>query len=98
MWPVAIVVVDEHVKDPLEVVLVQNQQPVETFRADGANESLGDAVRLRRAKRRPNDLHPLASEHLVKGIGEFLIPIANQKPQRFRTLGHRPRQPAGPAE
>jgi hypothetical protein len=56
------------------------------------DESLGDAVGLRRAKRRPNDLHPLTSEHLVKRIREFLIPIANQKAQRFRALGHGPRQ------
>jgi len=34
MWPVPIVVVDEQVKDPLEALLVQHQQPVETFRAD----------------------------------------------------------------
>jgi hypothetical protein len=46
-------VVDEHVKDSLKVLLVQNQQPVETFRADSADESFRDAVRLRRAKRRP---------------------------------------------
>ena len=57
MWPVPVVVIDEHLKDPLKVLLVQNQQPVETFRADGAHEPLGNPVRLRRAKRRPNDLN-----------------------------------------
>jgi len=31
------------------------------------------------AKRRPNDFNSLASEHGVKPIGEFLIPIANQR-------------------
>jgi hypothetical protein len=31
MRPVPVVVIDEHVKDPLKVLLVQNQQPVETF-------------------------------------------------------------------
>src|SRR5262245_64654612 len=92
MWPVPVVMVDEHFKDPLEVLLVQNQQPVETFRADRAHQSLGDAIGLRRAKRRTNDLNPFASEHVVKPIGEFLIAIANQKPQRFRALGYGPRQ------
>jgi len=87
MWPVPVVVVDEHCENPLKVPVVQNQQPVETFRADGAHEPLGDSVGLWRAKRRTNDLNPLASEHLIKPIGEFLIPIANQKPQRFRALG-----------
>src|SRR5262245_63162385 len=47
---------------------------------------------LGRAKRRTNDLNPLASEHFVKPVGEFLIAVANQKPQRFRALGHGPRQ------
>ena len=92
MLPVPVVVVSEHVKSAFEVLVVQNQQPVETFRADGAHESLGDSVGLWRAKWRPNDLSPLASEHLIKLIGEFLIPIANQKPQRFRALGQSPRQ------
>lgn len=31
MGPVPVVVIDGHVKDPLQVWLVQNQQPVETF-------------------------------------------------------------------
>jgi len=34
MWPVPVVMIDEHFKGPLEVMLVQNQQPVETFRAE----------------------------------------------------------------
>jgi hypothetical protein len=59
---------------------------------DGAHESLGDSVGLWRPKSRTNDLSPLASERLIKLIGEFLIPIANQKPQRFRALGQTPRQ------
>ena len=31
MGPVPVVVIDEHLKDPLEVLPVQNQKPVETF-------------------------------------------------------------------
>ena len=31
MWPVPVVVIEEHLKDPLKVLLVQNQEPVETF-------------------------------------------------------------------
>src|SRR5262249_33749892 len=92
MWPVPVVMIDEHFKGSLGVRLVQNQQPVKTFRADGAHESLGDPVGLGRAKRRPNDLNPLASEHRVKPVGEFLIAIANQKPHRFRALRHGPGQ------
>jgi hypothetical protein len=31
MRPVAVVLIDERRNDPLKVLLVQNQQPVETF-------------------------------------------------------------------
>jgi hypothetical protein len=74
------------------VLLVQHQQPVETFRADGAYEPLGNQVGLRRAKRRTNDLNPVAPKHVVKASGEFLIPIANQKPNPLRALRQSPRE------
>ena len=63
---VAIVVIREDGQDPLKVLLVQNQQPVETLRANGAHKPLRDAVCLRRATRRANDLEPFASKHLVE--------------------------------
>ena len=86
MWPVHVVVVAEDVKDPLKVLLVQNQQPIETFRADSAHESLGDSIGLWCAKRRANDLNPLPSEHVVKWIGEFPISIPNQEAHGLRAL------------
>ena len=94
MGPVPVVVVHEHIENPLKVLLVQNQQPVETFRADSAHEPLGHAVGLRRAKRRANDLDPVTPEHLVKSLGEFLVPIANQEAQGFRALRQRSRTAA----
>jgi hypothetical protein len=39
-------------KHPLKMLLVQDQQPVETLRANGAHEPLRHPVRLRGAKRR----------------------------------------------
>ena len=52
MWPLAVVVVDVDAKDMLEVAAVENQQPVEALRADGADEAFGDRIRLRRSHRR----------------------------------------------
>jgi hypothetical protein len=46
MWPVPVVVIAEHLKGPLKVLLVQNEQPVETFRAGRAHESSGSPVGL----------------------------------------------------
>jgi len=79
MGPVPVVIVHEDVESSLNVLLVQNQQPVEAFRADGAHEPLGHAIGLRRAKRRADDLNSVTAEHFVKMLGEFLIAIANQK-------------------
>jgi hypothetical protein len=45
--PVAVVVGHEHVKRPLQVPLVHNQQTVETFRAGGADELLRDPRNVR---------------------------------------------------
>ena len=58
MRPVAIVVVGVQRDGSLEVLLIQDQQPVETLRANGAYEAFRHAVRLRDAKRRANDLAP----------------------------------------
>jgi len=44
------------------------------------------------AEQRTSDVNPLTPNTWSKPIGEFLIAIANQKPQRFRALGHDPRQ------
>jgi hypothetical protein len=39
--PMSVVVIDGHRQNPLEVLLVQNQERVETFRAGRAHEPLG---------------------------------------------------------
>ena len=57
-----------------------------------AHEPLGNPVGLWRAKRRTNDLNPVTAEHVVKTVGEFVVPIANQKSDRFRALRQGPRQ------
>jgi len=71
MGPVPVVVIDEYLKDSLEVRLVENQQPVETFRAYGAHEPLGNPVSLGRASRRPNELNPRRCEHVIKPSVNF---------------------------
>ena len=48
MRAVAVVVVGEDAEDALEMAPVRDQQPVEALGAGGADEALGDRVRLRR--------------------------------------------------
>src|SRR5262245_46480768 len=95
MWSVAVVVVPEDGEHTIQVLLVQDQQPIEALRANGAYESLRHAIRLRGLKRRSNDLHTAASKHLVKTARELLIPIPNQETERCRALGDAPGQVAG---
>ena len=90
MGPVPVVVIDEDLKNPLKMLLVQDQQPIETLRTGCAHEPLGHPIRLWRLKRGTNDLNVVASEDVVKTIGEFVIPIANQKPHRLRAFRQGP--------
>jgi hypothetical protein len=72
MRSVPVVVIDEYPQDPLKVRLVENKEPVETLSTDGAHKTLGNRVGLWRAKRCLNDLNSVASEDLIKPVGEFL--------------------------
>jgi hypothetical protein len=79
----------------LEVAAADDQQPVETFGADGANEALGVGVRLRRTDRRADLGDAFAAEDLVEGGAESAV--VDQKPHPLeqsreaevaRLLGH----------
>lgn len=92
MWPMAVVMVDEDANDLLEMLAVEDQEPIQALRANRPYEPFPDTVRLRRAKRRANDLDPIALENAVKTLDELLIPIANQEAERFLALRQRPGQ------
>ena len=81
--PVATVVGDEDGQDLLEMLLVHDQQPVETLRANGPYEALRHPVRLGRPKGRANDLAPGAPKNFVETPAELLVPVANQVPARL---------------
>ena len=83
MRPMAVVVINENAHNLLKMRLVEHQDPIETFGANRSYESLRDAVGLWRAKRRTNDLDPIAAEHVVETVSELLIQVPNQEPDRF---------------
>src|SRR5262249_31337039 len=78
-----------------EMLLIQNEQPVETLRPYGSYEALGNRIRLRHSKRRAQDLNLLRPKHLVETLSELLIPISDQKLNGFRTIREGPRQLPG---
>jgi hypothetical protein len=85
----------EEVEHPFEMVAVEDQQPVETLRSDGADEALGDRIPLRRSHRRADDLDPFSSEDDVEVTRELAVAVPDQKAHRRRTLRQSPRELTG---
>ena len=81
MRPLGVVVVDVDAEHTLEVAAVEDQQPVETLRADGSDEALCDRVCLRRPHGR---LHVRMSS-LRKTSSKGPLYLLSRSPIRKRT-------------
>src|SRR4029453_17918364 len=81
---------DEDPEHPFEMAAVEDQEPVETLRADGADEALGNRVRLRRSHWDADDLDPFASEDDVEVTRELALTIPDQEANRCRALRQSP--------
>jgi hypothetical protein len=62
---------------------------VEALGAAGADEALGDRVRLRRSYRCLDDLDAFAGEHGVEVAGELAVTVGDQEAKRSRLLVER---------
>jgi hypothetical protein len=82
----------EDAKHLLEVLGVADQAPIQARGAEGAHESLRDAVGLRRPKRRAKDLDPSLRTTSSNALVNFLIAVANQEANRLRSPAQDPRQ------
>ena len=78
----AVGVVDVGLQDVFEVASVDDQETVEAFAAERADETLRDCVRSRRASRRAEDLDVLALKDLVEGARELRVTVADQESNR----------------
>ena len=74
----AIVVFDEGGDRSLEMLAIQDKQPVETLCPNGSSKALRDAVRLRRPKPDSHHLDAFSLKHVVDARGERLVAITNQ--------------------
>jgi len=54
----AIVMINEHCENALEVSRVQNQQPIEALRTSGPDESFGDPIGVSRQLHRRRAVRP----------------------------------------
>jgi hypothetical protein len=82
--------VGEDAEDALEVASVDDQEPVEAFGPDRADEALGGRVRLRRSHRRLDDLDALAGEDGVEVTAELAVAVADQEAKLSWSLLERP--------
>jgi hypothetical protein len=77
--PCCVVMLGELFEHAFEMTLVSDEQPVETFPTRGANESLGERVRTRRANRCLDDPSTDRLDDFIEGPDELRIPVADQE-------------------
>ena len=82
-----VVVIDELAEHVLEVATDQDHEPVEAFSADGADEALGDRIRL--WHRRLDHLDVFAGENGIEVARVLGVAISIREPKR-RLLLERP--------
>ena len=77
MRPPTVVMIDELGEHALQMPGVQDQEPIQAFGSSGADEPLGDPVRLGYLNRRPNDSNVLGLEYGIEAACELAIVIAD---------------------
>src|SRR5947208_9005939 len=87
MRALAVVVLDVAPQDRVEVAAAEDEEPVETLGADGADEPLGVGVRLWCAHRGGDDSDALAAKHLVERHGELAVAVVDQEPHPLEQTG-----------
>ena len=92
MWPMSIVVMHKGCNGSCNMMVVQEQQPIETLGPDRAHEPLGHSVGLGSSIRCAHDLDPFRSKHRVEAPGKLLIAVADQESEGLWPIGKGPRQ------
>src|SRR5438034_5154741 len=75
VWPRGVVVLQVLGHHPAQVMLIDDQQPVEEFPAEGADDPLADCVRSGRLRGAGENSDPLRGEHGVEGAGELACAV-----------------------
>jgi hypothetical protein len=76
---VAVVVLDVLVKHPTKVLLVHDQEAIETLTAQCADPTLSERVRSRPPHRAPDHPHAYGREHRVQGDGELRVAVTDHE-------------------
>src|SRR2546425_6435286 len=89
MRAMAVVVRYVDVQDALNLRTAADQDPIEAFAPQRADQALGVSVGPRCPNRRSDDIDALASEDIVEHAGELRVPIVDQEASRGGSLGER---------
>ncbi len=92
-----VVVIDIPAEHVLRMPMVHDREPVEALGASGAEEALGDRVRLRRAHRCLDQLDGFVGEDGVIAAAELGVAVAEKEAETRRLRLECPGDPGGPA-
>ena len=81
MRTVGVVMLDVLAQHRREVARSGDQEMIEAFTAQGADEAFCDRVRSRCPHRGADDADVRAGEDRVEGGSELAVPVADQKPE-----------------
>src|SRR6266516_1433898 len=87
MRTLAVVVRRVDAQHRLEVAATEDEQPVETLGADGADEALGIGIRLRCADRRVDHLDRFAAEDVVEEGAELAVAVVDEEAHPLEQTG-----------
>lgn len=94
---VEVVVRHELCENTLELTSVKDQNPIQAFSSNGADEALGDAVGPGCVHRSADDPNALGPEYFVEAGRELAVPVADQEPYGNDAFNEGPRDLPGPA-
>ena len=92
---VRVVVLDVLPQHCRDVALSADQEEVEAFAPQGANEAFRDRVRARCSYRGADDADGGAGEYRVEGSGELAVSVADQEPEPVGVVAEVHEQVAG---
>ena len=93
--PVGVEVLDVLAQHDVEVAWSDDQEVVEAFSAQGADEAFRDRVRPRCPDRGADDPHVSTDEDGVERGGELAVPVADQEPEPVGAFAEVHEQVAG---
>ena len=80
MIPLAMIVIDEFLEGPTEMVLAERHDPIEALVFDRPHKSFGVRVRIGRLKRCPHDVHSGLAQHALHILAPLSVTVTDQHP------------------